>query len=159
MELKLPELNLPAQKLKVRRCSDGTVQIFDAFRCKWVALTPEEWVRQNFSSWLCNEKKYVPSFMANEIGISLNGTRRRCDTVVFDSNLKPLMIVEYKAPSVSITQPVFDQIARYNIVLNAPYLTVSNGLSHYCCRYSGGSYAFLREIPDYDALVGMSMKK
>lgn len=89
--------------------------------------------------------------MANEIGIELNGTRKRCDTVVFDSAGLPFMIVEYKAPDINITQKVFDQIVRYNMVLHARYLTVSNGLRHYCCiiDYQNSTYNFIPTVPDY----------
>ena len=92
--------------------------------------------------------------MANEIGITLNGTSRRCDTVVFDRTGKPLVIVEYKAPSVTVSQRTFDQIARYNMVLQARYLIVSNGLRHYCCRidYAHRQYCFIPEIPAYTEL-------
>ncbi len=150
--MELPRLNLPAAKLNIRRNPDNSLSVFDVLRKKWVIITPEEWVRQHFTTWLYSEKGYPQSIMANEIGISLNATRRRCDTVVFSRSLKPLVVVEYKAPSVVITQKVFDQIARYNIVLNAPYLIVSNGLSHYCCRFSSGSYSFLKDIPSFDEL-------
>lgn len=150
--MELPRLNLPAANLNIRRNPDNTLSVFDVLRKKWVIITPEEWVRQHFTAWLCSEKGYSQSLMANEIGISLNATRRRCDTVVFSHNLKPLVVVEYKAPSVIITQKVFDQIARYNIVLNAPYLIVSNGLSHYCCRFLSGTYSFLKEIPSFKDL-------
>lgn len=114
-------------------------------------LTPEEFVRQNFTSWLMGSLNYPPSVMANEIGIRLNGTLRRCDTVVFDPDGSPLMIVEYKAPTINVTQDVFDQIVRYNMVLHAKYLIVSNGLRHFCCRidYNHDTYHFLPRIPDY----------
>jgi len=89
--------------------------------------------------------------MANEIGIDLNGTKKRCDSVVFNPDGTPLTIVEYKAPDVKITQQVFEQIARYNIVLKARYLVVSNGLNHYCCvmDYKNDYYQFIPEITDY----------
>ena len=92
--------------------------------------------------------------MANEIGIELNGTKRRCDTVVFNSDGTPLVIVEYKAPDISISQNVFDQIVRYNMVLRAGYLIVSNGITHYCCviDYDRNTYHFIPEIPDYSSL-------
>lgn len=126
-------------------------QIFDQVRKRYVALTPEEWVRQHFVAYLLSEKGYPQELIANEITIKLNGTSKRCDTVVYDTYLSPLVIVEYKAPSVPITQTVFDQIVRYNMVLKVPYLIVSNGLSHYCCRinYETQTWSFLREIPTY----------
>lgn len=146
----LPALNLPAADLKVIQ-EKGTCRIFDPLRKKYVVLTPEEYVRQHFVSWLMTSLHYPCSLMANEIGIELNGTRKRCDTVVFNPDGTPFMIVEYKAPSVGITQMVFDQIARYNMVLHARLLVVSNGISHYCCvmDYSNNSYHFLPSVPDY----------
>ena len=93
--------------------------------------------------------------MANEVAITLNGTKRRCDTVVYDRTLSPRIIVEYKAPTVNITQQVFDQICRYNMVLQVDYLIVSNGLVHYCCKidYAANRYTFLKEIPEYSQVV------
>ena len=148
----LPELNLPLCGLKMRPDADsrrGGMEVYDATRRRWVALTPEEWVRQNFVAFLVGSKGYPQPLTANEVSLCLNGLSRRCDTVVYDRALRPLVVVEYKAPSVDITQKVFDQIARYNIVMGAPYLIVSNGLVHYCCRFDGGSYSFLRQIPAY----------
>ena len=92
--------------------------------------------------------------MGNEVQLRLNGMSRRCDTVVYDRALRPRIIIEYKAPTVDITQDVFDQICRYNMVLQADYLIVSNGLAHYCCRmdYATQTYAFATEIPHYSRL-------
>lgn len=133
--------------------STGT-RIYDRLRRRYVALTPEEWVRQHFVEFLISEKRYPASLMANEVGLSLNGTLRRCDTVVFDRGGHPAVIVEYKAPTVVITQKVFDQIVRYNMVLKAGVLIVSNGLSHYCCRvdYKNRRVEFLADIPDFETL-------
>lgn len=150
----MQQLNLPPYPAQI--CNDNdSKRIFDLLRNRYVALTPEEWVRQHFTSFLINHKHFPKSLMANEIGITLNGTRRRCDTIVFDKHGKPLVIIEYKAPSVNVTQLTFDQIVRYNMVLQAQYLIVSNGLSHYCCRinYDNHSYTFLPDIPDYSELV------
>jgi len=150
-------LNLPAFDARLQRTPGGGIQIYDILRRKYVALTPEEWVRQHFVHWLLNEKHYPASLTANEVGLRLNGTLRRCDTVVFGLDRHPAMVVEYKAPEVAVTQKVFDQIARYNIVMQAAYLAVSNGLVHYCCRYdhARGRYAFVREIPSWNELKGL----
>ena len=144
------ELNLPKYNARIRN-DNGLLKIHDRIRQKFVALTPEEWVRQHFINHLIDNLGYPQSLMANEIGVTLNGTRRRCDSVVFNHAGKPLVIIEYKAPEVSISQKVFDQIVRYNMVLHAAYLFVSNGLTHYCCSidYTDGSYSFLKEIPPY----------
>ncbi len=143
-------LNLPNFEVKVT-LQKGKPVIFDRLRKKYVAVTPEEWVRQHFVNFLLTEKHYPENLIANEIGIKLNNTQKRCDTVVYDNCLNPLVIIEYKAPSVDITMRVFDQIVRYNMVLRAPYLIASNGLKHYCCKinYDKGDYIFLEEIPDY----------
>lgn len=146
-------LNLPSYPFKITN-RKGKQYIFDVLRKKCVALTPEEWVRQHFTRFLLEEKGYPQGLLANEIQVNLNGTRKRCDTVLFGRDLTARMIVEYKAPSVEITQTVFDQITRYNMVLKVEYLVVSNGLNHYCCRinYSDCSYVFLPEIPCYKEL-------
>ena len=93
--------------------------------------------------------------MANEVAITLNGMKRRCDTVVYDKELRPRAIIEYKAPSVKITKEVFAQISRYNLTLRVDYLIISNGLQHYCCRmdYERNSYTFLQEIPEYKTIA------
>ena len=144
------ELNLPSFDIRLQRDDEG-VKIFDRLRKKFIILTPEEWVRQHFVNYLINHKGFPESLIANEIGITLNGTRRRCDTVVFDKHGSPMVIVEYKASSIVISQSTFDQIVRYNMVLHARYLIVSNGMNHYCCRidYDNMSYDFLKEVPDY----------
>lgn len=146
-----PILNLPPAEIKLRH-EGRLVKVFDRLRKKYVVLTPEEFVRQSFTSWLYSFLNYPKSLMANEIGINLNGTRKRCDTVVFNSDGSPFIIVEYKAPDVNITQTVFDQIVRYNMVLKANFLIVSNGLQHYCCLidYKNNSYRFIPRIPEYD---------
>lgn len=146
-------LNLPSFPLKITN-REGKRYIFDTLRKKYVALTPEEWVRQHFTHYLLAYKGYPQGLLANEIQINLNGTRKRCDTVLYRRDLSALMIVEYKAPSVEITQAVFDQITRYNMVLRVKYLIVTNGLQHYCCRidYRTQTYTFLTSIPDYPSL-------
>ncbi|MDE6498260.1 MAG: type I restriction enzyme HsdR N-terminal domain-containing protein [Muribaculaceae bacterium] len=146
------QLNLPKYDTDLRRLPDGSLQIFDTLRRKYVALTPEEWVRQHFVHWLMADKHYPASLMANEVGLRLNGTLRRCDTVVYGMDMRPVLLVEYKAPEVTVTEKVFEQIARYNLVMGARYLVVSNGLRHYCCRYehAAGSYSYLREVPAWE---------
>ena len=152
---KMLALNLPAYETKITE-SNGKRQIFDTLRRCYVALTPEEWVRQHFVNFLLGHKGYPAALMGNEIAITLNGMNRRCDTVVYDRALKPRMIIEYKAPTVKITKEVFAQISRYNLILKVDYLIVSNGLQHYCCRmdYTNNTFAFLQEIPEYEKLIG-----
>lgn len=146
-------LNLPQYDARLRRLPSGQAQIYDCLRRKFVALTPEEWVRQHFVNFLIQRRAYPAGLMANEVGITHNGCRRRCDTIVYDRYASPLAIVEYKAPDVDITAAVFDQIARYNMVLGVSCLMVSNGLKHYCCRVTRPTYSFLRDIPPYTELI------
>ncbi len=146
-------LNLPTFEAKVK-VKDGKRVIFDPVRCKFVALTPEEWVRQHFVNYLIQYKGYPKELMANEVSLKLNSTSKRCDTVLYDRFLTPLMIIEYKSPFVKITRAVFDQITRYNMALHVRYLVVSNGINHYCCKidYKDLTYSFLKEIPAYGSL-------
>lgn len=146
-------LNLPTFATKVKE-KDGKHVIFDPVRRKFVALTPEEWVRQHFVNYLITQKGYPKELLANEVPLKLNGTSKRCDTVAYNRFLAPLMIVEYKAPTIEITNAVFDQIVRYNMVLHVRYLAVSNGISHFCCKinYENLTYSFLEGIPEYTIL-------
>ncbi len=147
------ELNLPTYSFRIQ-LQDGKKLIFDEIRKKSVVLTPEEWVRQNFIKYLIAEKKFPASLMAIETGLKLNQNQFRADLLVYDRLGKPLLIVEFKAPSVKVTQNTFDQITRYNMTFRVPYLIVSNGLNHYCCQVdlNAHSYAFLKEIPEFGQL-------
>ena len=146
-------LNLPSFDVKMQQ-RNGKNFIFDPLRRKYISLTPEEWVRQHFIHFLTNYKGYPKGLLANEIQLNLNGTKKRCDTVLFNKDLSARMIIEYKAPNIEITQAVFDQITRYNMVLKVEYLIVSNGIHHYCCHidYSTMQYTFLPDIPTYSEL-------
>ncbi len=149
----MERLSLPPVPL--RTCQrEGRTFVFDILRRKYVALTPEEWVRQHFVHYLIRQKGYPQALMANEVQVVLNGMKRRCDTVLYRRDLSARMIIEYKKSEVKITQAVFDQITRYNMVLRVDYLIVSNGMEHYCCRMNYGkqSYDFLPEIPNYKNL-------
>lgn len=146
-------LNLPEYPIKVKDI-EGKKFIFDDIRRQYIALTPEEWVRQHFVHFLIRHKGYSQSLMSNEVLVNLHNQKKRCDTVVYNNQLQPLMIIEYKAPEVKISQAVFNQICRYNIVLKVNYLVVSNGLQHYCCEldYTTQQYKFLLDIPTYSQL-------
>ncbi|MDR2148952.1 MAG: type I restriction enzyme HsdR N-terminal domain-containing protein [Tannerella sp.] len=147
------QLNLPKYNAKIIE-KGGKSYIYDSLRRKHVALTPEEWVRQHFVRFLITDRLFPAGLIANEVTIDMNGASKRCDTVVYDRFLTPVVIVEYKAPDVKITEQVFDQIARYNSVLKVPYLIVSNGLVHYCCQidYQTMTYVFLKEIPFFSEI-------
>ena len=147
------QLNLPTFAMNIKQ-EGGDDFIFDILRKKYVKLTPEEWVRQHFIHFLIEHKHYPASLLANEVGLCLNGTKKRCDSVLYQRNLSPQMIIEYKAPQINIAQKVFDQIARYNRVFRVDYLIVSNGMQHYCCKmdYKQQNVCFLPDIPDYASL-------
>ncbi|MDO4309459.1 MAG: type I restriction enzyme HsdR N-terminal domain-containing protein [Prevotella sp.] len=147
------QLNLPRYDIRIGEQA-GRRTILDVLRRKYVALTPEEWVRQHFVHFLIGHKGYPPALLANEIELRSGSKRLRCDSVLYDSSLRPRMIIEYKAPTVAIQQKVFDQISVYNMLLHVDYLVVSNGLNHYCCRmdYANHRYVFLHEIPAYQEL-------
>ena len=146
-------LKLPPFDAKISEQA-GKPVIWDPVRNKWVRLTPEEHVRQAFISFLVNHKGFPLSHIANEQTISLNGMSRRCDSVIYDRSGTPGIIVEYKAPEVTITRQVFSQISRYNLVLKVDWLIVTNGLSHYCIRmdYGSHSWSFCSHIPDYEEM-------
>lgn len=147
-------LNLPSFDIKIRREGNRAV-VLDPLRRRWVALTPEEWVRQHFVNLLVSEKHYPATLVANEVQLSVGEKVMRADTVVYDRTLRPRMIVEYKAPTVAITQKVFDQISVYNLLLRVDYLAVSNGRQHYVCRldYDNEKYSFLEDLPDYEVFL------
>ena len=151
--LKMTQLNLPPFKARLSGTPDSP-KIFDMLRRKYVALTPEESVRQHFIHFLVDHKGYPAALLANELPLTCGNKQLRADTVLYDRELHPKMIIEYKAPTIKITQRVFDQITAYNILLNVDYLVVSNGIEHYCCKmdHSNRSYKFLSTIPDYKDL-------
>lgn len=142
-------LNLPTFDIKV----SGTRQqpkILDVLRRKYVALTPEEWVRQHFVHFLVEHKGYPAALIANEIQLKCGDKTLRADSVLYSRELRPRMIIEYKAPHIPITQKVFDQISVYNLLLHVDFLVVSNGLEHYICKmdYNGKNTYSLKTFPN-----------
>lgn len=155
--MQMVQLNLPPFEINCKK-SNGKIVIYDILRKKYVALTPEEWVRQHFVHYLINHKGYPSTYMANEVAINVNGMSRRCDSVVYREGvlpLEPMMIIEYKETNVPITQKVVDQIYRYNTVLKVPYLIISNGMNHYCLKidYDKEEYIFMKDIPEYPNIL------
>lgn len=148
------ELNLPKYQFNIKKTEDEKLIIFDDIRKKYVALTPEEWVRQNFVKYLISEKNYSKNLISVEMQLYLNKTSKRCDIVVFNKKAEPKIIVECKAPEVAINQKVFEQIMQYNIKLKVDYLIVTNGIEHYCCKvdYEHEKCIFLTEIPNFEVL-------
>ncbi len=129
--------------------SENKVAIFDEVRKKFIILTPEEWVRQHVVQFLLQEKSYPKSYINVEKLIKVNNLNKRYDVVVFQPDGSIFLLVECKAPEVTITQQTFDQIARYNLTLKAQYLMVTNGLNHYFCQmdFEKETYVFLQDLP------------
>ncbi len=146
----MQKLNLPTCTFNIKS-NENKKFIFDIIRKKYFVLTPEEWVRQHFIHFLIYRKKYPISLIAVEKQLRVNQQKKRTDILVFNTLGTPEIIIECKAPSIKITQESFDQIARYNLKLNAKYLVVSNGLTHYFCKmdFKNETYVFLKNIPNY----------
>ena len=146
----MQQLNFPSYSFRFKN-SENKVAIFDEIRKKFILLTPEEWVRQNTIQFILQEKKYLKSYLNVEKIIKINDLIKRYDIVVFQPNGKIFLLIECKAPEVSITQNTFDQIARYNLSLKAEYLMVTNGLNHYFCQmdFEKEEYVFLKELPEF----------
>ena len=147
----MQKLNFPDYAFRFKS-SENRVAIFDEIRKKFILLTPEEWVRQHVVKFLAEQKNYPKSHINVEKIIKLNGLTKRYDVVVFQPDGKILLLVECKAPEVPITQNTFDQIARYNLKMDAAYMMVTNGLNHYFCQmdYEQEQYRFLPDIPAYE---------
>ncbi|MDT0688504.1 type I restriction enzyme HsdR N-terminal domain-containing protein [Salegentibacter sp. F188] len=146
----MQELNFPQYSFRFKNTQNKTA-VFDKLRKKFVILTPEEWVRQNCVRFLTEEKNYPESLINVEKQLKLGDLVKRYDIVVFNPNGDIHLIVECKAPKIKITQETFDQIARYNLSLNASYLMVTNGINHYYCQldYKAEKYNFLKELPSF----------
>ncbi|MFA6832425.1 MAG: type I restriction enzyme HsdR N-terminal domain-containing protein [Bacteroidaceae bacterium] len=147
-------LNLPDYQIKLSGTHEKPT-IFDILRRKYVALTPEEWVRQHFIHYLIEHLDYPSALLANEVNLQIqNGKKLRADSVLYDRDLHPKMIIEYKAPTITLTQKVFDQISAYNLLLHVDYLVISNGLESYCCKmdYDNQKYLLLNEVLNYKKL-------
>jgi hypothetical protein len=146
-------LNLPEAEFRIRDLG-GKKEIFDSIRKKYIALTPEEWVRQNFISYLIRQKNIPPSLIGIEVSLKLNGLRKRSDILVYNRSGKPVLIVECKAPEVPVTQEVFEQVARYNMTWKVNWLVVTNGMVHFACYidHEKSEFRFLKEIPDFSEI-------
>ena len=145
------KLNFPVYSFRFKN-SENKVAIFDEIRKKFILLTPEEWVRQHTVQFLLQDKKFPKSYINVEKLIKINDLSKRYDVVVFQPNGDIFLLIECKAPEVPISQNTFDQIARYNLVLKAKYLMVTNGLNHYFCQmdFENEKYLFLNELPSYE---------
>ena len=147
----MKKLNFPVYSFRFKN-SENKVAIFDEIRKKFMLLTPEEWVRQHTVQFLLQDKKFPKSYINVEKLIKINNLSKRYDVVVFQPNGDVFLLIECKAPEVPISQNTFDQIARYNLVLKAKYLMVTNGLNHYFCQmdFENEKYIFLNELPAHE---------
>jgi hypothetical protein len=146
----MQKLNFPTYQFRFKSNENKTL-IFDDIRKKFVVLKPEEWVRQHCLKFLIHEKKYPKSLINVEKTLTINSLVKRYDIVVFNPDGSIHIIIECKSPSIKITQNTFDQIAQYNLTLNAKYMMLTNGLRHYFCTIDpiNKRYNFLQDIPDY----------
>jgi hypothetical protein len=147
----LPILNFPQYKFRIRKLTNGTHEIFDEVRKKFVFLNPEEWVRQHLIQFLIQEKQFPLSLLAVEKQLILNGTKKRTDVLVYTNTLTPLLIVECKAPEISLSTNALNQALRYNLVFNVNYLIITNGLQHFFYQKSAetGQWSLENELPSY----------
>jgi hypothetical protein len=135
---------------------EGRSWIFDPIRKKYIVLTPEEWVRQNFLQYLVQDQGYPGSLITVEREFLFNRMKKRTDILVYNRNAEPVFLVECKAPDVAVDPSVFEQIGLYNLSYRVPWLAVTNGMKHYCCFYEpeSGKYAFADRIPDWTEVSG-----
>lgn len=151
--MNLPVLNFPVVEFRFQKNEKGNLQVFDMIRKKFVDVTPEEWVRQHIIHFLINHKHVPASMISVEKQLVLNNTKRRTDLVVFNSTLKPLMIIECKAPEIKIDQLTVNQALRYNLELKVPSVFLSNGLQHVFLKLGENEPEILKELPDYQNLL------
>ena len=151
--MKLPNLIFPAHEFSTKSIGNKKY-LFDTFRKKWVQITPEEWVRQNLAHYLVQHLKFPAGLMVLEGSLKLNGMPQRFDLLAYGKGGAPVLLAECKSTSIKITQAVFDQASRYNIVLGVPYLLVTNGLQMFVCKINveAKEYAFLEELPEFGLL-------
>ncbi len=147
----MESLNLPKYEPRIER-REGKLVIFDPIRKKFIVLTPEEWVRQHFINYLVEHLGYPMSRMRVESGVSYNKMTKRSDIVVYDSSLRPEILVECKSSSVKVDQGTFDQLGMYNKTLGAKFIIATNGLTHYACKIEGNDFEFLNTVPTYEEL-------
>jgi len=151
--MNLPVLNFPAVDFRFQKNEKGNLQVFDIIRKKFVEATPEEWVRQHIIHYLINHKEVPASMISVEKQLLLNNTKRRTDLVVFNSTLKPILIIECKAPEVEINQLTVNQALRYNMELNVASIFLSNGLNHVFLKLGQNTSENFKEIPNYKNLL------
>ena len=142
----LPKLNFPAIQLRARR-QNGVVEVWDELRGMYLVLTPEEWVRRHLIAYLVGYCAAQPKRIVQEYPVSLNGQAQRADVVIVGDDARPLLLAECKAPEIPIDGKVYAQAVRYNSVLGARYVILTNGRQHYCCEFRDGEYLRLKAFP------------
>ncbi|MBN2863960.1 MAG: type I restriction enzyme HsdR N-terminal domain-containing protein [Bacteroidales bacterium] len=150
----MKQLHLPEYSFRIITQANKEM-IFDPLRKKYVRLNPEEWVRQNFVQYLIQEGKYPPGLIGVEVMFIFNRLRKRADILVHNRKGEPVLIVECKSPDIKLDDQVFDQIATYNLQFRVPWLVVTNGMTHYACRFDPVQNKFndLLSIPLYEDLL------
>ncbi|MFP4288767.1 MAG: type I restriction enzyme HsdR N-terminal domain-containing protein [Bacteroidales bacterium] len=150
----MEDLQIPYYQAKIEQRGEKKY-IFDPFRKQYVALTPEEWVRQQFLSWLCNAFGYPKGLIAVETPLRYNELKKRADAVIYNRQLRPVMIIEVKSTQVNITQETFEQAVRYNFAFKTPYIILTNGITHYCCfiNHEQKKVEYLSDIPPYPQII------
>jgi len=144
-KLNLPEINATLKK------EYGKVWIFDMIRKKYIVLTPEEWVRQHFIHYLIHVLHYPRSLFRIESSLTYNKLQKRSDILLFDRTGKPWMLIECKSADIRLSQRAFNQVAVYNMTVNAKYIAVTNGMVHFCCEAAvdGRDALFLETFPTF----------
>ena len=128
------------------KSEEGEKFIWDSLRGKWLVLTPEEWVRQHTIGWLVTHKGFPALRITQEYPVKINGLNQRADIVVVDEKAKPHILVECKAPDVVLDHEVVMQAIRYNSIVGARYILLTNGLKLYGYEYADGKYRGLKEF-------------
>ena len=152
----LPKLNFPAIRLRARRRGEQ-VEVWDDLRGIYLVLTPEEWVRRHLIAYLVSHCGVLPKRIVQEYAVPVNGQPQRADVVVVGDRAEPLVLAECKAPDVPLGREVFAQAVRYNSVVAAPYVLITNGLLHCCSSLdrSTGRYAVVEGLPDLSPFLGI----
>jgi hypothetical protein len=145
------KLNLPSYDAKIKKESDK-LYIFDLIRKKFVALLPEEWVRQHLLHYLITVKKYPKGLFKVESQHHYHAKAKRTDILIYDNETKPWLLAECKSPDVQISTASVNQISVYNKTLGAKYLLLCNGIDMYCWKFEkeDGEHVLLTELPDFD---------
>ncbi len=150
----MQNLNLPHYNFNIKETGNKRA-IFDPFRKKFVALTPEEWVRQNFLQYMVQTLGFPQGLISVEKKLVINNMQRRYDILAYNNYAQPVLIVECKSPMVKLTQATFNQVAAYNMNINVNYLIITNGIQHIACylNHTNNTYSFLDTLPGYHCLT------